>query len=245
MHGTGEVQKRKFIMGKVLLVDDDVELCEMLAEYLAPEGFEVESAHDGKSGAQRAVEGGFDVVVLDVMLPRLNGFDALNRIRSSSQVPVLMLTARGDDLDRIVGLEMGADDYLPKPCNPRELVARLRAVLRRTQSTVTPKFSAPDSEVLRSGRLELRPGARLAMLGNQTLELTSTEYSLLEVLVRQAGKVVSKEQLSEQALGRDLVRYDRSIDVHVSNLRRKLGPETGEMPLIQTVRGVGYQLTTD
>ncbi len=232
-------------MSKVLLVDDDIELCEMLAEYLAPEGFEVDAAHDGESGAQRAIEGGFDVVVLDVMLPRLNGFDALNRIRGASQVPVLMLTARGDDLDRIVGLEMGADDYLPKPCNPRELVARLRAILRRAQSIASAQSSVVEDEVLRSGELELRPGARVAKLDNRTLELTSTEYSLLEVLVRQAGQVVSKEQLSERALGRELARYDRSIDVHVSNLRRKLGAETDRAQPIQTVRGVGYQLTRD
>ncbi len=231
-------------MTKVLLVDDDVELCEMLSEYLAPEGFDVDASHDGESGAQRGVDEDFDVVVLDVMLPGLNGFDVLNRIRSASQVPVLMLTARGDDLDRIVGLEMGADDYLPKPCNPRELVARLRAILRRTQSIASAQSAATKDEVLRCGELELRPGSRLAKLGNQALDLTSTEYSLLEMLVRQAGQVVSKDQLSEQALGRELARYDRSIDVHLSNLRRKLGTEKDQASYIQTVRGMGYQLTT-
>ncbi len=229
-------------MSRILLVDDDVELCEMLAEYLAPEGFAVESVYDGEKGARQAVSGGYDLVVLDVMLPQLNGFDALRRIRAQSKVPVLMLTAKGDDVDRIVGLEMGADDYLPKPCNPRELVARLRAILRRTSEPAGGADSAPE-DALRVGELEVRPDARLARHRGHKLELTSTEYTVLEFLVRNAGKVVPKAALSEQALGRSLALHDRSLDMHVSNLRRKLGVTDDGQPMIETVRGVGYQLT--
>ncbi len=229
-------------MAKVLLIDDDVELCEMLAEYLGPEGFEVDTTHDGTSGAQQASGGNYDVVVLDVMLPGMNGFDVLRQLRTSSQVPVLMLTARGDDLDRIVGLEMGADDYLPKPCNPRELVARLRAILRRTR--ITPSAQNPNSNnrVICVGDIKLSPGSRSVSIKDKVLELTSTEYNLLEVLAQKAGQVISKENLSEQALGRPLARYDRSIDMHMSNLRRKLETGPDKQPLIQTIRGIGYQL---
>ncbi|MGA7801847.1 MAG: response regulator transcription factor [Gammaproteobacteria bacterium] len=230
-------------MTRVLLVDDDLELCEMLAEYLTVEGFTVETAHDGEAGAARAAaQGGYDVVVLDVMLPRLNGFEALRRIRQSSAVPVLMLTAKGDEVDRIVGLEMGADDYLPKPCNPRELVARLRAILRRTAAE---HGEGAGDMVLRAGGVSVRPAGRTAEWRGQSLDLTSTEYNLLEVLVREAGRVVTKAELSEQALGRQLARYDRSIDMHVSKLRRKLGAAPDGRSPIQTVRGVGYQLITE
>ncbi|QKT03502.1 response regulator transcription factor [Ectothiorhodospiraceae bacterium 2226] len=227
-------------MSKLLLVDDDVELCAMLAEYLPAEGFVVETAHDGAEGARRAVEGHHDVVVLDVMLPGLNGIDALRAIRRTSQVPVLMLTAKGDEVDRIVGLELGADDYLPKPCNPRELVARLRAILRRAAP-----HTAPEGEVLHVGPLLLRARERRAEWGGTPLELTSTEFNVLEVLARHAGRVVSKAELSEQGLGRPLERYDRGIDMHVSNLRRKLGSLADGRSPIQTVRGLGYQLLGD
>jgi DNA-binding response OmpR family regulator len=226
-------------MPRVLLIDDDVELCEMLADYLAAEGFEVDAVHDGEQGAQRAAAGGNDVVVLDVMLPRINGLEALRRIRRDSQVPVLMLTAKGDDVDRIVGLELGADDYLPKPCNPRELVARLRAILRRA---VAGSDTGAPPEVIRVGEVVLRPAERVAEWRGEAIELTSTEFNVLEVLARNAGRVVTKAELSEEALGRALSRYDRSIDMHVSNLRHKLGLlEDGRSP-IQTVRGQGYQL---
>lgn len=225
-------------MARVLLVDDDVELCEMLAEYLTAEGFDTRAVHDGEQGASEAVSGEYDVVVLDIMLPGLNGIEALRRIRETSRIPVIMLTAKGDDVDRIIGLELGADDYLPKPGNPRELVARLRAVLRRA----LPTDPGGQAEVLRAGELVVRPGERSARWGGEVLELTSTEYNVLEVLVRAAGRVVSKAELSERALGRPLARYDRSLDMHVSNLRRKLGIlDDGRSP-IDTVRGVGYQL---
>ena len=220
---------------QLLLIDDDTELCAMLGEYLAPEGFTVTALHDGESGARTALSGAFDVVVLDVMMPRLNGIDALRRIRMSSSVPVLMLTAKGDDVDRIVGLELGADDYLPKPFNPRELVARLRAILRRG-------VTASEKTRVNAGPLVMRPGERTADWRGEALDLTSTEFNLLEVLARHAGHVVSKAHLAEQALGRKLTRFDRSIDMHMSKLRNKLGLlDDGRSP-IQTVRGVGYQL---
>jgi DNA-binding response OmpR family regulator len=220
---------------QLLLIDDDTELCAMLGEYLAPEGFTVTALHDGESGARAALSGAFDVVVLDVMMPRLNGIDALRRIRVASSVPVLMLTAKGDDTDRIVGLELGADDYLPKPFNPRELVARLRAILRRG-------VTAADNTLVNAGPLVIRPGERTANWRGKKLDITSTEFNLLEVLARHAGHVVSKGDLAEQALGRRLTRFDRSIDVHMSKLRNKLGLlDDGRSP-IQTVRGMGYQL---
>ena len=220
---------------RLLLIDDDIELCAMLAEYLAPEGFAVQAAHDGETGARAVLEGDFEAVILDVMMPRMNGIDALRRIRAASAIPVLMLTAKGDDVDRIVGLELGADDYLPKPFNPRELVARLRAILRRGIAT-------PGGALLHAGPLTVRPAERTADWRGQALELTSTEYNLLEVLARHAGRVVSKADLSEQALGRELTRFDRSIDMHMSKLRNKLGTLDGERSPILTVRGVGYQL---
>lgn len=231
-------------MNCVLLVDDDIELCEMLTEYLGTEDFIVDTVHDGESGAQQALSGKYDVVVLDVMLPGINGFEALQRIRAASHTPVLMLTARGDDVDRIIGLEMGSDDYLPKPCNPRELVARLRAILRRTQQASTSGTKVL-SEVLSIGNIEVHPASRQVIRGGEILSLTSTEYNLLEVLVRNAGCVVTKEDLSKQALSRKLARYDRSIDMHLSKLRRKLGLRPDEQPLIQTVRGIGYQFTLE
>ena len=225
-------------MNRVLLVDDDIELCAMLKEYLEAEGFVVALAHDGVQGAEQALSAAYDVVVLDVMLPAIGGFEALRRIRAQSQKPVLMLTAKGDDVDRIVGLELGADDYLPKPCNPRELVARLRAILRRTAVTVD---AAAPARPLQVGDLVVRPAERMALWREQELDLTSTEFNVLHVLVQRAGQVVSKAQLSEQALGRALERYDRSVDMHVSNLRHKLGVLSDGRSPIQTVRGAGYQ----
>lgn len=221
-------------MKRVLLVDDDVELSGMLTEYLEREGMEVFSVPDGESGVEAAHGGGFDIVVLDVMLPGLDGLEALRRIRAVSRVPVLMLTGRGDEVDCVVGLELGADDYVAKPCTPRELVARLRAILRRSHD------DAP-ADVLASGPLRMWPQERRAQWGGQALELTSTEYSLLEILARSAGKVVSKSELSELALGRQLARYDRSIDVHMSSIRHKLGNAADGRSWIQTIRGVGYQ----
>jgi len=229
-------------MPRVLLVDDDLELSSLLAEYLSRDGFDAETAPDGEQGAQRALAGDFDIVVLDVMMPGIDGIETLKRIRARSTVPVLMLTARGDDIDRIIGLELGADDYVPKPCTPRELSARLRAILRR--SAFQPDASATDGP-LSVGPLTLWPGTRRATLDERPLTLTGTEFSLLEALARQAGHVVDKGELSEAALGRPLGRYDRSIDVHVSSLRHKLGPRPDGCSWIETVRGRGYQLLRD
>ena len=223
---------------RILIIDDDIGLRELLGDYLSREGFTVEAVHDGERGALLAAAGEFDFVVLDVMLPGLNGFEVLSRIRRSSQVPVLMLTARGEEIDRIVGLEMGADDYLPKPFNPRELVARLRAVQRRMQAAAPSAEDLPDR--LAAGDLELEIGSRSVLCGDLPVELTSLEFSVLEVLVRAAGSVVSREELTRTALGRPLNAMDRSIDVHVSSLRKKLGPLSGGGERIKSVRGVGY-----
>lgn len=220
---------------RVLLADDDEELCEMLGAYLRREGFEVDAAYDGEAALDRALSGSYDLIVLDVMMPKRDGFDVLRRLRRESLVPVLMLTARGSDVDSIVGLELGADDYLPKPCNPRVLTARMRAVLRRAGAE-----AEEDGGDLQVGDLELRRAARRVRRGGEAVELTSTEFSVLAVLLHSAGRVVSKEALSEQALGRKLTRYDRSLDMHISNLRRKLGPLPDGEERIETVRGVGY-----
>ena len=226
-------------MVRVLLVDDDKELCAMQADYLAADGFDVACAHDGEAGVAAALASPFSIVVLDVMMPRLNGIDALRRIRQQSDVPVIMLTARGDDIDRVLGLEFGADDYVPKPCTPRELVARIRAILRRTESGSLRSGPSPAIEL---GPLSLSPQQRQASWKGSALDLTSTEFSVLERLAQHAGQSVSKQELCEHALGRALTRFDRSIDVHVSNLRQKLGAlDDGRSP-VQTVRGIGYQL---
>lgn len=224
-------------MTSVLLVDDDVELAEMLGDYLAQDGFLVSTLHDGLSGVEAALSGNFAIVVLDVMMPGLSGIEVLRRIRASSAMPVVMLTAKGDDMDRIVGLELGADDYVPKPCQPRELAARLRAILRRTVPVVEPA-SAP----IIIGELCIRPGQRSVEWAGAVVDVTSTEFNLLEVLARHAGRPVSKNELSEQALGRPLVRFDRSIDVHLSSIRHKLGLLPDGRSCIQTVYRQGYQL---
>jgi DNA-binding response OmpR family regulator len=220
---------------QVLLADDDVELSAMLREYLEREGFTVTAVHDGAAAVRRALSGVYQIVVLDVMMPRLDGVEALRQIRQASRVPVIMLTARGDDVDRIVGLELGADDYVPKPCTPRELVARLRAILRRMQP-------GAGGGPLGVGGITLWPEQRRAEWRKRALELTSIEFNVLEVLMRNAGRVVSKKEISEQALGRPLARFDRSIDVHLSSIRQKLGEGAA---LIRTVRGLGYHLAKD
>ncbi|MHB8428783.1 MAG: response regulator [Acidiferrobacterales bacterium] len=228
-------------MDQILLADDDIELGEMLTQYLGAEGFAVDAAHDGETALAMARTGHYDLVILDVMMPRLGGFDVLRELRQRSLVPVLMLTARGEDVDSIVGLELGADDYLAKPCNPRVLVARVRAILRRTAGANTAGADAPAPEVLALGDVEMQTGTRRVYCCGLLIPLTSTEYSVLEVLLRSAGHVVSKSHLSEHALGRELTPYDRSLDMHVSSLRRKLGPLRGQDERIKTVRGVGYQ----
>jgi DNA-binding response OmpR family regulator len=232
----------------VLLIDDDEELGSLLSRFLEKEGFQIHVEVDGSSGLTRALSGAFCAVILDVMMPGMNGFDLLRELRRMSDVPVIMLTARGQDVDRIVGLEMGADDYLAKPFNPRELAARLRAIQRRTRP---PSSAAPSSPALPSppevkrvltvGDVELNPRARVVKRAGDEVVLTSVEFALLEILMNAAGHIVSREDLSTQGLGRRLSQSDRSIDVHVSNLRRKLGaaPDGGDR--IKTVRGFGYQ----
>jgi two-component system response regulator CpxR len=224
-------------MAGVLLIDDDVELTELLREVLRREGLSVEVMHSGDSGLQRAQSGDWDVVVLDVMLPGIGGFEVLRRLRATSPVPVLMLTARGDESSRVQGLELGADDYLPKPFSSRELVARLRAILRRTQTRTTPEKLA---ELMVIGDVELDSGAHEARRNGERLELTGVEFKLLEILLRAAGEVVPREAIAQQVLGRRLLAYDRSVDTHVSNLRRKLGPDLNGGDRIKTLRGSGY-----
>lgn len=227
-------------MNRILIIDDDEELCELVSEYLTVEGFETECVHDGESGLKQAGSGDYDLAILDVMLPKMNGFDVLRNLREVSEVPVLMLTARGDDMERIVGLEIGADDYLPKPFNPRELVARLRAILRRVspddgEDGVPEKMQVED--------LEMSSSSRSAKLDGAEVGLTSVEFDLLLALVRDAGKIVKKEDLSEKVLERSLSPYDRSLDMHISNLRKKLGHRGDGTERIKTVRSVGYIYT--
>ena len=224
-------------MRKILLLDDDVELCELLREYLASENFAVEFVHEGAGGLARALEKDFDMMLLDVMLPGRNGFEVLRELRGRSTMPVLMLTARGDDVDRIVGLEMGADDYLPKPFNPRELVARIRAVLRRHGDR------GESMTRLVAGDVVLDPSSRTVRCDKKEVDLTGVEFKLLEALMRSPGRVVPRDRLARAALDRPLEPFDRSLDVHVSNLRRKLGPFADGSPRIRTLRGEGYLLT--
>src|SRR5438874_538475 len=224
------------VVERILVIDDDVELCSLVSEYLRPEGFQVEAVHDGKTGLARAISGDHLLVVLDVMLPGLNGFDVLRRVRDGSRVPVLLLTARGEDVDRIVGLEIGADDYLPKPFNPRELVARIRAILRRTHSAGGEAL-VPD--IIKVGDVELDPARRSVHHHGKPVELTSVEFGLLQVLLREAGRVVTREALVDEVLGRKFSPFDRSIDMHVSKVRKKLG-DTDTEDHIKTVRGAGY-----
>jgi two-component system, OmpR family, response regulator CpxR len=225
-------------MDRVLVVDDDVELCDLVKEFLQPEGLQVEAVHNGNRGLERALSGEHALVVLDVMLPGMNGLDVLRKLRASSTVPVLLLTARGQDVDRIVGLELGADDYLPKPFNPRELVARIRAILRRTRGEAAEK-QAPQTSV-RVGDVELNPATRTVLRGGEAVDLTAVEFNLLDVLLREAGRVVTRDELAKIALGRLSSPYDRSIDMHISKLRKKLGEDGKGGERIKTVRGVGY-----
>jgi len=216
---------------RLLIVDDDTELCALLQEFLQREGYNVECVHDGKSGLELAQQGGFDLIILDVMLPGMDGFEILKRLRADSKIPVLMLTARGQDVDRIVGLELGADDYLPKPFNPRELSARVKAILRRTE----PKPNRGRVEV---NGIALDPGTREVTCEGKPVEVTTLEFDILEQLIRNAGRVVSRDGLMESLYNRKATPFDRSIDMHVSHLRRKL---EGGRPVIKTIRGVGYQ----
>lgn len=222
-------------MSKILLIDDDIELLGMIKEFLEQEGFDATTASDGEVGSQYALAGNFDLIVLDVMMPRMTGTEVLRIIRANSNIPVIMLTAKGDDAARVLGLELGADDYVPKPCTPRELVARIRAILRRSQ------VNQNAAEIV-VGKLKMWPEQRRVMWDGRSLELTSTEFNLLEVLVKNAGRVVSKSDLSVQGMGRPLPRFDRSIDVHLSNIRLKIGEADDGHQLIQTVYRMGYQM---
>jgi len=227
---------------RLLVVDDDTELCTMLEEYLTSEGMEVVSINDGREVQDRLATETHDLIILDVMLPGMSGFEVLRALRTKHDTPVLMLTARGDDVDRIVGLEIGADDYLPKPFNPRELVARIRAILRRTMAREEP--GEPVKQKLEVGSLIVDLARHKAFLDDRDLELTGAELRILESLMRHAGAVVSREDLTREALGREITPYDRSLDTHISNLRKKLGPDsTGESP-VRNVRGAGYTLSS-
>ncbi|OOY28439.1 DNA-binding response regulator [Thioclava sp. L04-15] len=228
-------------MMKVLLVDDDMELTALLQEYLSEEGYDVSTAVDGRSAVNAAMNNAADLIVLDVMMPRMNGIEVLRRIRECSQVPILMLTARGDDVDRITGLNLGADDYVPKPCSPGELAARVRAILRRTSQSSQAEAKAP----IIAGRLVLHPANRSAEWDGHALDLTGTEFSLLEVLARHAGELVSKQEISKRAFGQPLAPFDRRIDVHISSVRQKLGRRNDGQSQILSVRGQGYQLLVD
>ena len=216
----------------ILLIDDDAELCALLVEFLSHEGFSVECAHEGNRGLERALRGENELVILDVMLPGLDGFEILRRLRAKSRVPVLMLTARGEDMDRIAGLEMGADDYLAKPFNSRELVARIRAILRRLD-----RPPSPDGPLEVNG-VRIDPGTREVTANDRRIDVTTFEFDILELLMRSAGQVVSRDDLMEHLYNRKATAFDRSVDMHISHLRKKL--ETGQ-PIIKTIRGAGYQ----
>lgn len=226
-------------MERILLADDDTGLCELLTEFLESEGFKVESIHDGAKAATKALAERFSLVILDVMLPGLSGMEVLKEIRRRSQVPVLMLTARGDDIDRIVGLELGADDYLPKPFNPRELVARIRAVLRRGRMEGS---SDSRASIYRVGDMIIDTAARHVSSGGSRIDLTTVEFDLLETLAQSAGTALSREILVRNVLKRPFSPFDRSLDVHVSNLRRKIGNYSDGSERIKTVRSIGYIL---
>jgi DNA-binding response OmpR family regulator len=224
---------------KLLIIDDDVRLCELLSEYLQAEGFHVESAHSAATGEGALLADNFELVVLDVMLPDKKGFDVLRQIRVRSQCPVLMLTARGDELDRVLGLELGADDYLSKPFSARELLARITAILRRTRlnlQTAQPLRPPP----LCSGDLVLDPSAHTLSRSGEPIRLTSAEYDLARLFLENPGQVLTRESLVEKILGRQFSPFDRSIDLHVSNLRKKLGPQPDGSARIRSIRGTGY-----
>ncbi|MBX3745316.1 MAG: response regulator transcription factor [Verrucomicrobiae bacterium] len=225
---------------RVLLVDDDRKLCRLLADYLGPMGYQIHAVHDGPAGVQTAIQEPWHAVILDVMMPGLDGFEVLKRIRRESDVPVLMLTSRGDEADRIVGLEIGADDYLPKTFSPRELLARLRAVTRRHHPAANPPDPAGTEIVVRD--LHLNPDTRTAVLGDQPLQLTAVEFDLLLSLARAPGRVKTREQLLDEVREREFEVFDRSIDVHISSLRRKLADDPRQPRFIETVRSVGYRM---
>ncbi|HEI8866599.1 TPA: response regulator transcription factor [Serratia odorifera] len=224
---------------KILLVDDDLELGTMLSEYLTAEGFNASLVLTGKAGVAGALSGEYTAMILDIMLPDMSGIDVLRDVRKKSRLPIIMLTAKGDNIDRVIGLEMGADDYVPKPCYPRELVARLRAVLRRFEERPA---EVDDGAALVLGDLTLNPSTRSSEWQGQGFDLTASEFNLLELLLRAPERVVSKDELSEKGLGRPREAYDRSVDVHISNIRQKLAALPGNTLSIETVRSIGYRI---
>ncbi len=226
-------------MQTILVIDDDPRLSTLLSEYLGARGFNVTTAMDGPTGLERAAAGGMDLVVLDVMMPGMDGLEVLSALRQRSRVPVVMLTARGEDTDRIVGLELGADDYLSKPFNPRELLARIKAVLRRLEPAPT------EEQALTAAGIRLSPSRREVTVDGQIVELTTTEFDILRALLSAAGRVIPRERLMEQARGQEWAAYDRSVDVHISHLRRKLGDDPRKPRKIKTIRGVGYLVPRD
>lgn len=241
-------------MPKILLVDDDIELTELLAELLSLEGFNVHTVHNGQEALNELESQHYDLILLDVMMPVLNGIETLKQVRQKYVLPVLMLSARDDEIDRVLGLELGADDYLPKPFNDRELVARIKAILRRTASTATPqaevkvesRLSAEDDrKYLQFGGVELHPGRQQAIFEGRDLDLTGTEFALLQILMQHPGQILSRELLSLEILGKHLTPYDRAIDMHISNLRKKLPERTDDLPWFKTLRGRGYLLVTE
>ena len=219
---------------RILIIDDDMDLCALVGRFLTGEGFQAEFAHSGAGGARKALAGEFSIILLDVMMPDLSGFEVLRRVRAQSRIPVLMLTARGDTQDRVQGLELGADDYLPKPFDPPELAARIRAILRRANAAATAhvRFRLAD--------VEMDLGSRSVRRDGSPLELTTVEFDLLAALMRSAGSAVSRERLTRDVLGRDFSPFDRSIDTHVYNLRRKLGALADGQERIKSIRGSGY-----
>lgn len=237
-----DIVKRLFrqIMKKILVIDDDKELCTLLDKFLSREGFEIEFEHDSEGGLEKALSGKFQAVVLDVMLPNKSGFDVLRSIRAASPVPVLMLTARGEEIDRIVGLEIGADDYLPKPFSTRELVARLNALFRRVELDAGDGKKAIAQNKIEIGDLEIIPEARLAKIKGEILEISTAEFDALLILTRSVGKAVSRDELAEAALGRELSPFDRSVDMLISRLRRKLGLYPDGSDRIRSIRNSGY-----
>ncbi|MEP1741041.1 MAG: response regulator transcription factor [Kangiellaceae bacterium] len=223
----------------IIIADDDIELCNLLKQYLENENMSVDICHNGQDAVEKISQNEYNLLILDVMMPVLNGFDALSNLRKSSDLPVIMLTAKGEKIDRIVGLEMGADDYVAKPCDPRELVARIRAITRRTHKPIT---SAVNNEETSLGDIQLSHSTRVVKVSNKVIELTSTEFDFLERLLSNAGNIVTREQLSREVLGKRLQAFDRSIDMHISNLRKKLGERQDGLERIKTIRGNGYQL---
>lgn len=220
---------------KILVIDDDPKLASLLVEYLGGRGLLVEQASNGQEGLDKRKTGSFDLVILDVMMPGMDGFETLKELRKESQIPVIMLTARTEDFDRIVGLELGADDYINKPFNPRELLARINAILRRTQKTQPTEDSA-----IVVGNVRMEVTKRKVFVLDQDIELTATEFDILRVLLSNAGRVIARERLMELARGQEFAAFDRSIDVHISNLRKKLGDSSKQSQIIKTIRGVGY-----